>query len=121
MALWYILAFLYFIVVDALIFMQKWDWLVIALIAGVVFVLILLVTKAVVGQPSEPAPDQTPPQSQPQPQPQTVYPTQDAHQTAIQDPPPQEKKIGAFSIALAFFYGELVIIIGLVLYLFLKG
>lgn len=116
MAIWYVLAFLYFIVVDALIFLKRWDWLVIALIAGAVFVLILLVSKAVVGQQSSPVPEQP----SPQPQPQTVYPTPDIHQSAIQDPP-QEKKPGAFSIALAFFYGELVIIIGLVVYLFMKG
>ncbi|GEM_PF-4831433 len=118
MAIWYILGFFYFIAVDLLIFMQKWDWLVISLIAGVIFVVIVLITRSVVAEaPAQQAGEEPQPTQPVQP----VYPHDDQQMHSTIQTPSQQQNPASFSAALAFFYVELFIIIGLVVYLFMRG
>jgi len=140
---WYIFAFLFFILVDVLIFTQRWTWLMIALVSGGVFFLIALVLRglfpdrkdaplpaaapqAYPGQPPAQPIGQVyqgiPPQ-QPQgyAQPAVQQPAQGAQPAVIEG----NTRFGANqkqdSVAPAvFFYFELIVVAALVVFLLLK-
>ncbi len=120
MIIWYILAFLYFIAVDALIFFQQWNGLIIAIIAGAIFAFIIGVTKALIA-PASSKTEPQPPQQAVQPEQQIYVPFAPSATTTVQTPIVESEKQGSFSIALAFFYFELLIIVGLIVYLFIKN
>jgi hypothetical protein len=137
--IWYIFAFLYFILVDVLIFTQKWTMLVVALIAGGVFLLIALVLRGLFPEKKASAPETSPGsatpgqampgQAMPGPSAQGYAPASATQQVPAQGQGAQtigpDTRFGQApqkdsTLPAVFFYIELLIALGLLVAILLK-